>query len=232
MEMRIMTTRKTTKHPPMIIMERSVSATMAATGPFIWGGQSCNPVLAVCRYLPWCCTCCRAQRYSWPDRRTRPPCPQWSRTEWRSWRLPLYESMKVVIQLFSQIKVEIELGSWIYDKWEVTYRIWDVLPGTSNTSRWEGRPSLGRRGRGPAPSPPSWWSTRACTPRSGWLKIDRVTTPPGPLWCLTYFPPWCYPTHWKLCRCKSLHQFFSLPTWTPVCLHSWFWFRFQTARSI
>ena len=25
----------------MIIMERSVSATMAATGPFIWGGQSC-----------------------------------------------------------------------------------------------------------------------------------------------------------------------------------------------
>ena len=51
MEMTIMTTRKTTKHPPIIIMERSVSATMAATGPFIWGGQICYPVLAVCRYF-------------------------------------------------------------------------------------------------------------------------------------------------------------------------------------
>ena len=35
MEMTIITTRKTTKHPPIIIMDRSVSATRVETGPFI-----------------------------------------------------------------------------------------------------------------------------------------------------------------------------------------------------
>ena len=35
MEMTIMTTRKTTKHPPIMMMERSVSATRVEAGPFI-----------------------------------------------------------------------------------------------------------------------------------------------------------------------------------------------------
>ena len=73
-------------------------------------------------------------------------------------------------------KVWIELSSWIYVG-EVTDRIWGDLLGTSSTSRWEGRPSPGRRGRPPAPSPLQWWSTPACTPLSDWLEIDPVTTP-------------------------------------------------------
>ena len=33
----IMTVRKTTKHAPMMMKERSVSATREATGPLTWG---------------------------------------------------------------------------------------------------------------------------------------------------------------------------------------------------
>ena len=36
----IMTVRKTTKHAPMMIKERSVSATREATGPLTWGNTN------------------------------------------------------------------------------------------------------------------------------------------------------------------------------------------------
>ena len=37
----IMTVRKTTKHAPMMMKERSVSATREATGPLTWGLYKC-----------------------------------------------------------------------------------------------------------------------------------------------------------------------------------------------
>lgn len=37
----IMTVRKTTKHAPMMMKERSVSATREATGPLTWGLHKC-----------------------------------------------------------------------------------------------------------------------------------------------------------------------------------------------
>ena len=40
MEMTIRSTRKTAKYPPIIVMERSISAARVDTGPFIWRGQS------------------------------------------------------------------------------------------------------------------------------------------------------------------------------------------------
>ena len=143
MEMTIRSTRKTAKYPPIIVMERSISAARVDTGPFIWRGQSRlykvsfrvlekkihsralrdiwksfffyftfldryniirgahkkikivwfldlwvenSPIVF---HLPWCYTYFPAQQYSWPGRKTLPPFPHWSRTEWWRWKLPL-----------------------------------------------------------------------------------------------------------------------------------------------